>query len=51
MVAVDHLGFRLRVRAGDRLQGCRIGFPRDVVTAEECRTVLIEMLADCRKRG
>jgi heme oxygenase (biliverdin-IX-beta and delta-forming) len=50
MVAVDRLGFKLRVRAGDGLHGCRIPFAREVTTVEQCRTVLIEMLADCRKR-
>jgi putative heme iron utilization protein len=50
MVAVDRLGFKLRVRADDGLHGCRIPFAREVTTVEQCRTVLIEMLADCRKR-
>jgi hypothetical protein len=50
MVAVDRLGFKLRVRAADRLHGCRIAFTHEVTTVERCRTVLIEMLADCRKR-
>ncbi len=50
MVAVDRLGFKLRARSGDGLHGCRIAFAREVTTAEQCRTVLIEMLADCRKR-
>jgi hypothetical protein len=49
MVAVDRLGFKLRVRAADGLHGRRIGFPREVTTAEQCRTVLIEMLADLRR--
>ena len=51
MVAVDRLGFKLRVRAGDNLEGCRIGFPREVTDAAQCRRVLIEMLEDCRKRA
>jgi hypothetical protein len=50
MVAVDRLGFKLRVRAADGLHGRRIGFPREVTSAEECRAVLIEMLADLRSR-
>jgi len=50
MVAVDRLGFKLRVRAADGLHGCRIAFTHEVTTVERCRTVLIEMLADCRKR-
>jgi heme oxygenase (biliverdin-IX-beta and delta-forming) len=50
MVAVDRLGFKLRARSGDGLHGCRIAFAREVITVEQCRAVLIEMLADCRKR-
>jgi putative heme iron utilization protein len=49
MVAVDRLGFKLRVRAADGLHGRRIGFPREVTTVEQCRAVLIEMLADLRR--
>jgi putative heme iron utilization protein len=49
MVAVDRLGFKLRVRAADGLHGRRIGFPREVTSAEQCRAVLIEMLADLRR--
>jgi len=50
MVAVDRLGFKLRVRAADGLHGCRIAFPREAASAEQCRAVLIEMLADLRSR-
>jgi putative heme iron utilization protein len=50
MVAVDRLGFKLRVRAADGLHARRIGFPRAVASAEQCRVVLIEMLADLRSR-
>jgi putative heme iron utilization protein len=50
MVAVDRLGFKLRARGRDGLQGRRIAFPREVTTVEQCRAVLIEMLADCRTR-
>ena len=41
-------GFRLRIRARDRLHGVRIAFPREVRTAGDSRTVLIEMLAQAR---
>ena len=50
MVAVDRLGFKLRVRAGDGLEGCRIGFPREVTDTGQRRLVLIEMVEECRKR-
>src|SRR3989442_163138 len=48
MVAVDRLGFKLRVRRGDRLSSVRIAFPREVRTAGESREVLIEMLRRAR---
>jgi hypothetical protein len=51
MVAVDRLGFKLRVRTGDGLHAPRIGFPTEVTTAEQCRVALIEMLAACRRRA
>ena len=48
MTAVDRLGFRVRARTGDRLQGVRINFPREVRTSAEARTVLVAMLRDTR---
>jgi len=51
MVAVDRLGFKLRIKQGDRIHAARIPFPREVTTAEESRQVLIEMLRDARSRG
>jgi putative heme iron utilization protein len=48
MLSVDRLGFRVRVRSGERLHGARISFPREVTTAEECRSVLIEMIRRVR---
>jgi len=44
MVAVDRLGFKLRVRRGDRLSSVRIAFPREVTSAAQSREVLIQML-------
>ncbi|HEV8441693.1 MAG TPA: DUF2470 domain-containing protein [Methylomirabilota bacterium] len=49
MVAVDRLGFKLELRSGSRLHGCRITFPREVTSAPVCRDVLIEMLRECRR--
>ena len=51
MVAVDRLGFKLRLRSGSRLHSCRIAFPREVTNAPLCREVFIEMLKECRSRG
>jgi putative heme iron utilization protein len=50
MTAVDRLGFRLRVRSGDRLHGVRIAFPREIRTAGDARVVLIEMVREARAR-
>jgi putative heme iron utilization protein len=51
MVAVDRLGFKLRLRSGARLHSCRIAFPREVMSAAACREVLIEMLRECKRHG
>ena len=51
MTAVDRLGFKLRVRTADGLQGYRIAFPREVLDAGQCRRVLIEVLEECRARA
>jgi putative heme iron utilization protein len=48
MVGVDRLGFKLRVTEGERRHSVRIAFPREVTTAAESRTVLIEMLRRAR---
>jgi heme oxygenase (biliverdin-IX-beta and delta-forming) len=48
MVSVDRLGFKLRLRQGQRLSGVRIAFPREVTTAAESRAVLIDMLRQAR---
>jgi putative heme iron utilization protein len=51
MVGVDRLGFKLRVRGGDRMHSVRIAFPREVRTAADSRTVLIEMLRQAHATG
>jgi heme iron utilization protein len=48
MVAVDRLGFKLRLRSGERLSSVRIAFPREVTTAAQSREVLIAMLGEAR---
>src|SRR4029434_8217697 len=50
MIAVDRLGFRLRLRSGERLHAVRIAFPREVRTAAESRSVLAEMLTQTSAR-
>jgi putative heme iron utilization protein len=51
MIAIDRLGFRLRLRSGERLHAVRIAFPRELRSAVDGRTVLIEMLAQARAAG
>ena len=48
MTAVDRLGFHLRLKAGDRVFGRRVAFPREVRTSEETRAVFIEMVRQAR---
>ncbi|OLC17958.1 MAG: pyridoxamine 5'-phosphate oxidase [Candidatus Rokubacteria bacterium 13_1_40CM_69_27] len=48
MDAVDRLGFKLRLRQGQRRWSVRIPFPREVTSAGESRAVLIEMLRRAR---
>jgi len=48
MVTVDRLGFKLRLRQGERLSSVRIAFPREVTTTAQSREVLIEMLRRAR---
>lgn len=44
MVSVDRLGFKLRLRTGERIHGVRIPFPREVTTTGQCREVFTQML-------
>ena len=44
MIGVDRLGFKLRLRAGDRMHAVRIAFPREIANTSDTRAVLIEML-------
>jgi heme iron utilization protein len=43
MVAVDRLGFKVRLRTGERVHGIRVPFPSEVTTAGQCREAFIEM--------
>jgi heme iron utilization protein len=44
MVAVDPLGFHLRLKTADGMKGTRINFLREVQSADETRKVLVEMI-------
>ena len=48
MTSVDRMGFRVRAKTGDRMQGVRINFPTEVRTSEQARKVLVGMLRDAR---
>ena len=48
MVAVDRLGFSVRLKSGDRIHGRRIAFLREVRTMEEARRMLVEMVRQAR---
>jgi putative heme iron utilization protein len=49
MTAVDRLGFHLRLKSGDRVHGCRVAFLREVQSAEDARSVLVEMVRHARE--
>jgi heme iron utilization protein len=44
MTAVDRLGFHLRLKTSEGMKGVRINFFREVQSANETRTVLVEMV-------
>jgi putative heme iron utilization protein len=51
MTAVDRLGFRVRVRTGERVHGIRLAFPREVRNAQDARTMLVAMAREAREKG
>jgi heme iron utilization protein len=48
MTSVDRLGFTLRLKTQEGIKGARINFLREVRTAEETRSVLVEMVRQAR---
>lgn len=50
MTSVDRLGFHVRLKRGERIQGARIPFTREVRSPQETRVVLVEMVQEGRKR-
>jgi heme iron utilization protein len=48
MIAVDRLGFHLRVKTIDGVRGARIAFLREVSNPAETRKVLVEMVQQAR---
>ncbi len=51
MTSVDRLGFHVRVPTAAGVKGARIAFLREVLTAGEARTVLVEMVKQARLHG
>jgi heme iron utilization protein len=51
MTSVDRLGFTLRLKTNDGVKGTRINFLREVATAQDTRTVLVEMVRQSKARG
>jgi putative heme iron utilization protein len=49
MTSVDRLGFSLRLKTPEGIKGARINFLREVATAQDTRTVLIEMVEQSRR--
>ena len=48
MIAVDRLGFHLRVKTHDGMRGARIAFLREVSNPVETRKVVVEMVQQAR---
>jgi hypothetical protein len=48
MTSVDRLGFSLRLKTDEGIKGTRINFPHEVVTPQQTRTVLVEMVRQAR---
>jgi len=51
MIAVDRLGFNLRLKTQDGVRGARIAFLREVRNTAEARKVLVEMVQQARSRA
>ncbi len=50
MTSVDRLGFHIRFKTEDGVRGARIAFPREAGNAEEVRTVVVDMVAEARRK-
>ena len=51
MTSVDRLGFHLRLKSGERVQGTRIAFPREVRSTQDVRAVMVEMVGQAREQN
>jgi putative heme iron utilization protein len=50
MIAVDRLGFNVRLKTAEGMRGARISFLREVRNSLEARKVLVEMVQQARQR-
>jgi putative heme iron utilization protein len=50
MIAVDRLGFQLRLKTPDGIRGARVAFLREVRNAAETRKILVEMVQRARSQ-
>lgn len=51
LTSVDRLGFKLRMKNRERMRGIRIPFLREARSAEDVRSVFIEMLGAARSKA
>ena len=51
MTSVDRLGFWLRLKTTEGMKGARINFLHEVLTAQETRQALVEMVRQAREPG
>jgi hypothetical protein len=51
MMAVDRLGFYLRLKTADGMKGTRINFQREVQNSDEARKVLVEMVRAAKPKA
>ena len=49
MTSIDRLGFFLRLKTGDGMNGARINFLYEIATPEDARKVLVEMVRQARQ--
>ena len=50
MSSIDRLGFHVRLKTQDGMRGARIAFLREVSSPAEARQVLVEMVAQARRK-
>jgi putative heme iron utilization protein len=50
MTSVDRLGFYVRFKTPEGMRGARIAFSRQASNPEETRQIVVEMVAEARKK-